>query len=124
MTIWKKKLKTIVNNKENVKEYFKDFKREIPLKLYYIKFTFRNIKDEGLCYGPYIERKTGKKYILIVINQKNSFNIQLNALMHEYAHCLYLDRGFNYTTAENAHGVEWGKCYSEVYRVFLKINKP
>lgn len=108
-----------MTNRVLLKKFLREFKRELPLKKYFIKYANKKITDRGLCYGPYVQKSTGRKYVHIVIGI-DTFPIQIEALMHEYAHAMMLDRGKDDSDEFKSHNLEWGKCYSEVYRVFLK----
>jgi plasmid replication initiation protein len=104
-----------------LKDYLKEFRKKVPLKRHFVKFALKDINDEGLCYGPYKQKKTGRKYIYLIVKKRMSVSLQVDVLMHEYAHALLMDRGKDYQDEQKDHGPEWGKCYSEVYRVFLKL---
>jgi len=110
-----------VKNQNSIKDYLKEFKKRIPLNNHFVKFAFKNIKDSGLCYGPYTQKKTGRKYVYIVINKKLNFSEQLDTLIHEYAHAMVIDKGINADNELKHHGPVWGACYSKVYRTWLTL---
>ena len=110
-----------MTHEQSIRHYLKTFRREHPLQKYFIKFAQKDIKDAGLCYGPYVQKKTGKKYIYIVIDKKMPAYVKSMVLVHEYSHALAMDRGLNFEDEQKDHGKHWGSCYSEVYRTFLKI---
>lgn len=113
----------MTSNKKAIKKYLKEFKSRLPLKDHFVKFAFKDIKDAGLCYGPYIQKKTNKKFVYIVISKNLSYNEQLDTLIHEYAHALAIDKGLTANDDLQHHGPMWGNCYSKVYRTWLKISK-
>lgn len=112
-----------MSDKKTVRKYLKEIKKLIPLENYYLKLSFKKIKDDGVCYGPYIDKKTKKKIIYIVINESLNYTLLLDTLIHEYAHALVIDKGYDerMITEQQQHGEIWGKCYSKVYRAWLKV---
>jgi hypothetical protein len=114
-----------IEDKKILRKYLKDIKKLIPLENHYVKLSFKKMKDDGVCYGPYENKKADKKTIYIVINNSLNFTLLLDTLIHEYAHALVIDKGHDerMITEEQQHGIIWGKCYSMVYRAWLKIEK-
>jgi hypothetical protein len=62
---------------------------------------------DGLC------EKVDDKFI-IKINTSLSENYSIDVLIHEVAHALAWDKD------TDLHGLNWGKAYSKVYRMFLE----
>ncbi len=108
--------------KRAIKTILRELKKELPLEKCSIKLEYRPIKDEGACYGPYKNKKTGEKYILLVLNECLTISQAIDVLLHEYAHIMMLDKGAFSSDDNEAHSAEWGRYYSRVYRAFLKIN--
>lgn len=72
-----------------------------------VKRTKISKKFDGFCMF-----KNGLFKISICNQLKESEAI--DALLHEFAHCLSWEK------EKNEHGLQWGKAYSIVYRAFLK----
>lgn len=54
----------------------------------------------------------------IKINRKQSFNLKVDALIHEWAHILV----WHGAEAQEDHSSEWGIAYAKIYRTFLEWN--
>ena len=104
--------------------YRHEIPKLLPLKKHDLKTAFIRASSDGIIYGGYLNKKTGRKYFYIVIDTKHSFSVQIDYFMHEYAHALNFDRGGKYYNDEiKDHGKGWGICYSEVYQAMLKVKK-
>jgi hypothetical protein len=62
---------------------------------------------DGLC------EKQDDKFV-IKVNTNLSENYSIDVLIHEVAHVLAWDKD------ADVHGLNWGKAYSKVYRMFLE----
>lgn len=54
----------------------------------------------------------------VKINRKQSHDLRIDALIHEWAHCL---SWFGAEQTEE-HSAEWGLAYARIYRAFIKWN--
>ena len=58
-------------------------------------------------------------YYQIKINRRKSFDLRIDTLLHEWAHCMT----WMGTEADiEDHGAEWGIAYAKLYRTFLEWN--
>jgi hypothetical protein len=55
---------------------------------------------------------------LLCINNKQSFPLRIDTLIHEWAHAL---TWFGAETHED-HSAEWGLAYAKIYRLFVEWN--
>lgn len=102
--------------------YRHEIPKRLPLKNFDLKVAFTRCYSDGLTYGPYTNKETGREYFYIVVDTKNNLSVQLDFFMHEYAHALNIDRGgADFGDDIKDHGREWGICYSKVYQTMLKI---
>ena len=83
----------------------------IPLQKHKVLWRFvSNLKDYGSCSSPV------RGVITISINSKQ--HEMIDTIIHEYAHALDFDRN---GLMKEHHSAEWGKCYAEVYRTYVKL---
>ncbi len=78
---------------------------------YNVSVESREIKEHG-----YTEFHGGL-FICIKINRRKSYNLKIDTLLHEWAHCL------TWLGAESEiedHSAEWGIAYAKLYRTFLE----
>lgn len=66
----------------------------------------------------YTEYDTMWKFFRIKIHRKQSFELRIDTLIHEWAHCLTWF-GAEETTE---HSAEWGLAYARIYRTFEEWN--
>lgn len=83
----------------------------IPLQKNKVLWRFTSkLNDYGSCFGP----RDGKITISINIKSKDTTDV----IIHEYAHALDFEKnGYN----KEHHSDNWGQCYAEVYRAYLKL---
>lgn len=104
--------------------YRHEIPKLLPLKRFDLKVAFTRSYSDGLTYGPYTNKETGREYFYIVVDTKNTLSVQIDYFMHEYAHALNIDRGgTDYQDDIKDHGPEWGICYSKVYQAMLKVKE-
>ena len=79
--------------------------------------SIHNIKWQGeiLFVGTNINTGIFK----LTINRKQSFNLRVDALIHEWAHAL---TWFGAETHLDDHSSEWGITYARIYRTFIEWN--
>lgn len=85
----------------------RNFPAQCPV---YVKSKFLK-KEHGYteCIGGWFRIK---------INRKESYELRIDTLIHEWAHCLTW-----YGAEETAeHGAEWGIAYARIYRTFEEWN--
>jgi hypothetical protein len=75
----------------------------------------RRIKLNDLC-GDCAYYDT-ERYFSIRINKSDPFRVQLDTLIHEWAHTLSW-----FTTGVDDHSGEWGLSYSRIYGAFIRWN--
>jgi hypothetical protein len=111
----------IMNDAQRIRLLLKELKRRLPVKSFNVKFSSRDIKEEGSVYGPY-NHKYGGKFCYLIVRKTLNYAAKVDSLLHEYAHLRLLDRGIYSEDEQKQHCAEWGKEYSKVYKEFLKIN--
>lgn len=60
-----------------------------------------------------------KGEFLIEISRKQSYNLRMDALMHEWAHIL---TWFGESFRSEEHSAEWGVAYAKILRTWLEWN--
>jgi hypothetical protein len=99
----------IQKHKELLK-VFHIFQKKLPTKRHVI-LEYRNCGDYGICEVE----NTNNSLITIIINNHLGILMQLEILIHEYAHALAFDKTMD---NKNDHNSEWGRKYALVYRIF------
>jgi len=71
-----------------------------------------NLKN---AYGTWhlIDKK--KNQFLIKIDKNSTCGEQIDALLHEFAHCLVAHKTFE---GESQHKAAWGQAYAKLYRLY------
>lgn len=100
LTIAQKWLRTIAWLRRNFPAQHAICVRSVPMK-----------KDQG--YTEYVTA-----WFHIKINRKQSYELRIDALIHEWAHCL---TWFGAETDED-HSSEWGIAYAKIYRTHDEWN--
>lgn len=112
-----------MNSKQNTlhqfaKKLYETFPPKKPVRLNicitpYSRDEYGKIsKPKARVYGCTEDRK---KYFKIRINKCYKLEIQIDTLMHEWAHCLA-----NWHALEDPHSKEWGIWYAKIYREVMK----
>ena len=65
------------------------------------------------------EAEYNGKVFTIKIRGGVSFDLKVDALIHEYAHCL---TWFGESFQQEEHSSEWGIAYAKIYRTYIEWN--
>ena len=94
--------------KSNLRQLLEELKKDLRLNNKII-LAFREMNDWGSCSF------NGKSFI-ITISIESDVNSAISTLIHELAHALAGAK-----KDDISHSDYWGKCYSKVYRSWLKL---
>ena len=87
-------------------------RRNFPAQRRVVIRSMRKMKWQGeaLLHG---------KLFSIEVNKEQSFNLRIDALIHEWAHIL---TWFGESFQAEEHSAEWGIAYAKIYRTWLEWN--
>jgi len=82
------------------------FSPDIPVKV-------RRVRLKELCGNCQYE----ESHFIIRVNKSDPFRVQLDTLIHEWAHTLSW-----FTPGVDDHSGEWGLAYARIYSAFIRWN--
>lgn len=99
------------SQKQQWESLLKTLRKKCPIKFRVVVLRRKEIYFQGeLVDGVTLDNPTG---YTIKVNTSQSWQSQLDTLIHEWAHALHY-------SITNWHNEEWGKCFSKSYLAYEK----